>query len=75
MVSNLRCSVDMNRNSAVRHRLAQHRPPRSFVTALASAAIIGSLVVYVGGVHLLLRHFESWVITCGQFIRNVLGCP
>jgi hypothetical protein len=42
---------------------------------MESVAAIGSLVVYVGGVRLLLQHLALWLATFEQIARRALGFP
>jgi hypothetical protein len=74
--SNLRAHDGMDTDSVVTRAVASpRRPRRGFATTIACVATIGSLLVYVGGARLLLRHVGLWIVTCEQIIRHVLGFP
>ena len=65
----------MNANSDVSHPLAQQRHHNAVVAVMAWVAAIGSLVVYVGGVRLLLQRLALWLAICEQIARRALGFP
>jgi hypothetical protein len=65
----------MNANSDLWHRLAHQWPRKAVVAAMAHIAAISSLVVYAGGVRLLLQHLALWLATCEQIARRALGFP
>ena len=66
-------SQGMYANSDVRYPLAQQRHRKAVVAVMARGAAIGSLIVYAGGVRLLLRHLAFWLASCEQIARRALG--
>ncbi len=65
----------MNANSDASHPAVPQGHHRAFVNAMGWVALVGGLVVYLGGLRWLLHQAALWLAMCWEIIRRALGCP